>query len=411
MSLTTEFSISFKYLRAKKKEALISITAWLALLGIMLGVAALVVVMSVMNGYRIELTSKLKGCNSDITVTGQPEIANYKGLLKRLGSVQDIRAIFPLIESQGLITFDKTSKGVIIKALADKSLATYPILADSARNPNAITRPNGILLGRNLAFALGVGPGDTVRVVSPEFTTTLVGAMPNTKDFYVEGLFRSGLNDYDGVYAIVPLKIGQIFFGMPDSVNKLEIFTKSEANLRTTSMDIAAITAGKYSVQNWQTANRFLFHALRTERTVMFIILTFIILVAVFNIISSLTMLVLCKAREVAILRTIGFTRWSIMRIFMICGSILGGLGTAAGIGLGLLFALHINPLKNFLSRITGTDLFNPIVYYLDTLPSHVESSDVTRIAVTALILTVLATLYPSYKASKMHPAQGLKND
>lgn len=411
MTIATEFLIAIKYLRARKKEALISVTAWLALLGIMIGVAALVVVMSVMNGYRAELMSKLKGVNSDITITHSNKIANYERVARKVAQIQDVKAVFPLIESQGLIASGKISRGIIIKAINFDSIASYPILSSVSSNPKSFSRPDGIFLGANLALALDVGVGDVVKLVSPEVTSTIIGTIPNAKDFYVDGIFKSGLNDYDNVYAIIPLAVGQVFFNLDSSVNKFEIFTRGEDDIHKTSAAISNALQGKYFVQNWQTSNKFLFHALKTERTVMFVILTFIIIVAVFNIISSLTMLVLCKAREIAILRTIGFSKSAIMRIFLICGMLLGGFGTVLGVSLGFLFASHINAIKNFLSLVTGTDLFNPVIYYLEALPSKIEMSDITRIAVTAFVLTIVAALYPSYKASKIQPAQGLKND
>jgi lipoprotein-releasing system permease protein len=409
MHLKIEAIIALRYLQARKTEAMISVTAWLALLGIMLGVAALVVVISVMNGYRAELTSKLKGCNSDITVTSRDKILGYTKLCENISALKGIESVFPLIEEQSLVTTSHTSRGIIVKAVSN--LSSYPLLTENPFNPRTIERANGILLGYNLAIALKVRPGETVRLLSPEFTDTIIGRIPNAKDFYVEGIFKSGLTDYDAVYALVPLKIGQTFFNLDAAVNKLEVFTKDGTDVNLMSLEVARAIGHKYTVQNWQTANKFLLHALKTERSVMFIILTFIIIVATFNIISSLTMLVLCKTREIAILRTIGFTQASIMRIFLMCGFIIGGLGTTLGVALGLLFAYYINEIKNFLSKITGTDLFNPIVYYLDTLPSKVDAQDVIKIAIIAAIMTVLATLYPSYKASRIQPAQGLKND
>ncbi|NRA73358.1 MAG: lipoprotein-releasing ABC transporter permease subunit [Rickettsiales bacterium] len=414
MSLSTELLIAIKYLQAKKREALISVTAILSLLGIMLGVAALVVVISVMNGYRIELTSKLKGFNSDIIVTNYnptQAIKKYNSLTQKIKTTTDVKNVFPIIESQGLISYDKNSRGIVVKAISMDKLKYYPVLQNSERNPKKIKKANGVLLGSNLAFNLRVRVGDIVKLVSPEFTSTIVGVIPNAKDFYVEGIFRSGLSEYDNIYAIIPLKIGQVFFNLPKSVNKFEVFTNGEIDIDQTSKQIRNNLKGKYLIRNWQNLNKSLFNALKTERTVMFVILTFIVIVAVFNIISGLTMLVTDKTKEISILRTIGFTKGSIMRIFLFCGAILGGIGTMLGVILGLLFALYIDDIKNFISDISGTNLFDPIIYYLEVLPSKVEVKDVVIITIVSLILSLLATIYPSYRASRIHPAQGVKHE
>ena len=265
--------------------------------------------------------------------------------------------------------------------------------------------------GANLAFNLGIRVGDVIKIVSPEFTSTILGIIPNAKDFYVEGIFRSGLSEYDNVYAIIPLKIGQTFFNLSGAVNKFEVFTKNANEVQKTSNQLRQNFKNQYLIRNWQNLNRSLFNALQTERIVMFIILTFIIIVAAFNIISSLTMLVADKTKEISILRTIGFTKFSIMRIFLFCGAILGVVGTFLGIVLGLFFALYIDEIKNFLSSISGSNLFDPIIYYLEVLPSKVDVKDVIVIGVVSLLLSLLATIYPSYKASKIHSAQGVKHD
>jgi lipoprotein-releasing system permease protein len=412
MFLGTELLIAIKYLQAKKKEAMISITAVLSLVGIMLGVTALVVVISVMNGYRIELISKLKGFNSDIVISKREgNIGKYNFLTTTISVDEDVRKAFPIIESQALIAKEKQSRGIIVKAIPQQKIASYPILEEVERNPKKISRPDGILLGTNLAFNLGVNLGDTVKLISPEFTSTILGSIPNAKDFYVEGIFRSGVSEYDGAYAIIPLETGQVFFNLKEVVNKLEIFTKEPDSIYKTSFRLRNILGAGYNIRNWQDMNRTLFNALKTERIVMFVILTFIILVAAFNIISSLTMLVTDKTKEISILRTIGFTKGSILRIFLFAGGILGFTGTFLGVGLGLLLASYINEIKNLLSDISGTNLFDPIIYYLELLPSQIDMKDVTIIALISLALSLFATIYPAYKASRIHPAQGVKND
>jgi len=409
MKFKLELGIGLRYLQSKKKEAFISITSLLSLLGIMLGVAALIVVMSVMNGYKVELTKKLKGFNSDVVIRDfESTIADYQTILDKITKEKIIASAVPVISEQSLLLNEERATGAFIKAIRPEDVKVYPFLQGQK-----LSYPNSVILGQRLARMLGVSPGDTIKFVSTHFDSTIIGMMPRMKDFYVEGVFNSGLSEYDSSYAIMPMAAGQKMFGIPDAVNGIEVFLLPDVKLDPDKVArrISNLLDNKYQVLDWKRMNQTLFDALKTERAVMFIILTFIIIVAAFNIISSLTMLVTNKSREIAILRTMGFSRGGIMRIFLYSGMILGILGTLLGVLMGLAFAYNIVDIKNFLSSITGTNLFDPLIYYLDILPSKTDKYDVFRVIGLSLAISFFATLYPSYKASRMSPVEGLKND
>ncbi|MCH9753405.1 MAG: lipoprotein-releasing ABC transporter permease subunit [Alphaproteobacteria bacterium] len=407
MNFRLEFQVALRYLQSRKKDAFISIISFLSLVGIMLGVAALIVVMSVMNGYRTELTKKLKGFNSDVMVRNfDDRISNYVESVRSMSKLECVSSAIPVISEQSLLINGDRATGTMIKALRSKDIKRYTFL-----KKKKISRDNGIILGVRLAKILGVRPGDSVKLVSTHFNTTVIGALPKIKDFYVEGLFNSGLSEYDSSYAIISLAAGQKMFDMKGAVNSIEVFLMDGEDPEESSHLISKKLGNQYQVYDWRKLNQSLFDALKTERVVMFIILTFIIIVAAFNIISSLTMLVTDKVKEIAILRTIGFSKGSIMRLFLYSGMILGVVGTVLGVILGISIAYNIDAIKNFFSMISGTTIFDPIIYYLDVLPSKIDKIDVIKVILLSLTVSFLATLYPSYKASRMSPAEGLKND
>lgn len=408
MNFKLEMKIAMRYLQSRKRDAFISITSVLSLVGIMLGVAALIIVMSVMNGYRIELTTKLKGFNSDVMVKNfDHDIKDYRPMVQDIAKLSRVNRVMPVISEQSLLIKDNKATGALIKAIRTKDSNAYPFLPKD----NQLSNNNGILLGERLARILGVNVGDSIKVVSTHFNTTVVGAIPRVKDFKVEGLFASGLSEYDSSYAIMTLEAGQGLFQKENVVTSLEVFLMKGEDTEEAVRVISRLLDHKYQVYDWKRLNKSLFDALKTERVVMFFILAFIIIVAAFNIISSLTMLVTEKVKEIAILRTIGFSANSIMRIFLYTGMVLGLAGTTLGVVLGLAFAHNIEDIKNALSSVMGTNLFDPIVYYLDVLPSHVDNLDVIKIVALSVTVSLLATIYPSFKASRVSPAEGMKND
>lgn len=415
--ILTEINIAFKYLQAKKREAFISINAMFSLLGIAIGVAALIVVMSIMNGFRTELTNKIVGLNSDVMISGfnGKSFSNYPKIIDQIKSLSQIKKIYPVITGQALISHNNESLGVLVKALRLEDLRDQPMLADNIirGDLDQFNQPGSIIMGEVLARNLGIKIGSLITLVSPQFNTTIIGQIPRMKEFVVTATFNSGLNDFDQSHVLMSLKDGQIFYDMPSgNVNQIEVFTSDPYSSQKTSLEIMKLLENEYLfISDWQQINVHIFNALKTEKVAMFVILTLIIIVASFNIVSSLVMLVIDKTKEVAILRTLGMTKSSIMRIFLICGMLIGVCGTVIGVSLGVVISYNIETIKEFLSSVTGTRIFDPVVYYLDSLPSNVDPSDVVSIAIMSLALAFFSTIYPAYKASKLSPIEGLKHE
>lgn len=412
--LKIELLISIRYLQSRNKEKFISINSIFCLIGITIGVAALIVVMSIMNGFHEELSSKIRGLNSDIILNkmGDYPINNYEEIISKINTLPETSKTFGVIQKQGLITHKSRSAGVIVKSMDTKSLLYHDLITNNLKNQD-LTKfsKNHILIGNATANILRVKIGDKITLLSPEFNTSFFGKMPKMKDFIVTGIFRTGLTEYDESTVFIPLKIGQLFYDMDNSVNQIEVFLKNYNEAPKLAVLIYTILKGDFIISDWQKINQSLFNALKTERVAMFTILTLIIIVAAFNIVSSLTMLVIDKSKEIAILKTIGMQNSSIIRIFFFCGFIISSIATFFGIIIGLAISCNIQAIKEFLSKITNTNLFDPVVYYLDTLPSKVELSDVANISILVFILTIIATLYPANKAGNLNPVNILKSE
>jgi lipoprotein-releasing system permease protein len=415
--ILVELGIAIRYLQAKKKEAFISINAAFSLLGIAIGVAALIVVMSIMNGFRTELTNKIVGLNSDVIISGynNKSFPNYVNIIDRIKTLPQVIKIYPVVTGQALISYHNESLGVLVKALKFEDLKDQTILSDNIVRGelSQFNDPDSIIMGEALARSLGVKIGGAITLIAPQFNTTIIGQIPRMKEFTVVATFNSGLNDFDHGYVIMRMDEGQKFYDISDKrVNQIEVFTKDPYNSPKTSLEIMRILPNEdLFVSDWQQINVHLFNALKTEKVAMFVILTLIIIVASFNIVSSLVMLVIDKTKEIAILRTLGMTKLSIMRIFLICGMLIGICGTLIGVSLGLVIAYNIETIKVFLSSITNTRIFDPVVYYLDSLPSNVDIKDVLSIVIMSLLLSFFSTLYPVLKASKLSPLEGLKHE
>jgi lipoprotein-releasing system permease protein len=372
----------------------------------MLGVATLIIVMSVMNGFRIDLMNRILGINSHITIYSK-NFTNSTEVLKIIEKEQNVKYADKIIDNQVMLMVNGNTSGAIIKGIEEQDLKNK----DRIYNKKFNFDENSILIGMDLAMRLGVARGDEVKVISPELNTTLFGAIPRIKTYKVGGIFSSGLYEYDVGFAFVPLKTAQKHFKYEDDrVGSIEIYL-NDVNLTTETAKSLQKKLEEYDIQivDWQASNREFMSALDVERNVMFLILMLIILVATFNIISSLTMLVNDKIQQIALLRTVGFTKISIMQIFFICGSIIGCLGTTLGVSLGVLVSSNLQTIKIFLEQKFSIQLFPASVYYLTELPSKIVMSDVVMIVSLSLILSFLSTLYPAYKASKTNLAEVLR--
>ncbi len=407
-----ERMIGFRYLRSRRKEGFISVIAGFSFVGIALGVATLIVVMSVMNGFRSEITKKILGLNGHIAVSSyERKIHGFDDFLSAVKSVDGVISATPVIDGQAMATTKYANGGVAVKGIRLSDLSQRPLVASNIKDGflNDLQGKDSIMIGSRMATNLGVGVGDEMTLISPKGRSTALGTMPRLKTYNVVAVFESGMYEYDSSVAFVPLESAQVFFDYPESVSSIEVFTKNPHNSDAISKDISAVLGGAYVVQDWQRMNASLFNALKVERTVMFLILTLIVFIAAFNIISSLIMLVNDKGHDIAILRTMGATRGMILRIFFICGASIGVVGTFLGFILGVGFSLNIDTIKKGVEALTGSTLFDPVIYFLSELPSEVEVSDVIWSVAMGLIFSFLATIYPAWKASKQDPAEALR--
>ena len=409
-----EFLIAFRYLKSKRKEGFISVIAIFSFVGIMIGVATLIVVMSVMNGFRYELVNRILGINAHLTVYSHGHhITNYEKVLGEIQKIPGVKFANPLVESQAMLAVPSKNAGGLIKGikiddLKKKTLVSQNITAGSFEK---LSNPNAAIVGSAVAQSMNLRIGSPLKIISAETNDTIIGAIPRIKTYEVVGVFDSGLYEYDSTTVFINFEMAQLHFRYPQSASAIEIFAEDATQIEEIKSQLYEILMnyeGLYAT-DWQQANAGFIDALKVESTVMFLILALIILVAAFNIISSMIMLVNDKNKNIALLRTIGMSKSAVMRIFLICGSSIGVVGTFLGLTIGLVFSANINNVKSWLESVTDTALFNPTIYFLSTLPSKIFISDVVIITGMALVLSFLATLYPAYKASKSNPAEILR--
>ncbi len=415
MFSSLEFFLAFRYLKAKRSEGFISVIAIFSFLGITIGVATLIIVMSVMNGFRFELVQRILGINSHLSITSKQPIENYHEIIANIN--QNIKQIIyanPIVESQAMLISGSQNQGVLIKGIKEPDLSYKELIVNNIISGNiaSINNKNQIIIGSTLAQNLNLTVGDSLKLVSAETNSTIIGTIPRIKTYQIGAVFNSGLFEYDSSTIFINFEMAQIHFKYPNSVTSIEVFSNDLNNLASIKHNLVKFlsqTNPSLVVSDWQDANASFIEALKIESTVMFLILTLIILVAVFNLISSMIMLVNDKKKNIALLRTIGFSKKNILNIFMICGSTIGFLGTFFGVLLGVFFSANINNIKLWLESATNSNLFNPAIYFLSNLPSKIFISDVITITAMSLIFSFLATLYPAYKASKSQPAEILR--
>ena len=407
-----EWTMALRYLRARRQEGFISVIALFSFLGIGLGVATLIIVMSVMNGFRAELLDRILGLNGhyEIRAPADLPITDYDDLVINLGNVTDVVRVTPIVEGQ-VMASGKQASGALVRGLDPKQLQALTVLSDNIIDGSleGIDQDNSLILGYRLARTLGVDAGDKLRLISSQGTATAFGTMPRVKTFTVAGLFNTGMYEYDSGYIYMSLKAAQTYFRLGDGVSAIEVFATDPDRALAIRRDIINAVTIKAYIYDWQQSRASFFNALQVERNVMFLILTLIILVAAFNIISSLIMLVKDKGRDIAILRTMGATRGMIMRVFFIAGASIGVVGTAFGFALGLAFCANIDRIKDVLEGITGTELFSAEIYFLSNLPAKIDPAEVTTVVIMSLVLSLLATIYPSWRAARLDPVEALR--
>lgn len=407
-----EWMLALRYLRSRRKEGFISVIAGFSFTGIMLGVATLIIVMAVMNGFRNELFSKILGLNGHVIVNkiGLP-FDDYPDVAKRIAGVEGVKAVMPLVEGQVMVSSAVQASGALVRGMTEDGLNSLPLVSENIRfgSLDGFDSQTGIAIGTRMANLLRANVGDTITLVSPRGATTPFGTTPRTKPYVIKAVFELGMSEYDRTMVFMPLLEAQRYFSRGGDIDALEIVTDDPQNVTGYIDDIKQAAGPTVQVSDWRQRNETFFTVLAVERNVMFVILSLIVLVAALNIISGLMMLVKDKGRDVAILRTMGASRGAMMRVFLITGASIEVVGTIAGLILGLVFCLNIEFVRNLAAWLTDTTLFDPNIYYLTRLPADMDVRETVSIVGMALTLSILATLYPSWRASTLDPVEALR--
>jgi lipoprotein-releasing system permease protein len=406
-----EWLVALRYLRARRKEGFISVIAGFSFLGITLGVATLIIVMAVMNGFRQELFNKMLGLNGHVVVHSLSDFSDFDQVANRVRKVPGVKYALPLVEGQVMISTPQSSSGALVRGLREADLKELKAVSGNIRfgTLDGFDQKPGLALGSRLANELNVKVGDQVSLLTPRGASTALGTAPRVKRYPVAAIFEIGMSEYDSSILFMPLNEAQLYFNQPDSVTVLEVVLDSPDEVGALTPQIVTAGGPSIYISDWRQRNATFFTALQVERNVMFLILALIVLVAALNIVSGLIMLVKDKGHDIAILRTMGATRGAVMRIFFITGASIGIVGTLAGFLLGVLVCLNIERLRELIGWITDTDLFAPELYYLSQLPAEMDTGETVSVVVMALALSILATLYPSWRASRLDPVEALR--
>jgi lipoprotein-releasing system permease protein len=407
-----EWMLAGRYLRTRRREGFVSVIAGFSFLGIMLGVATLIVVLSVMNGFRKELLEKIVGINGHVFIAPiDSPLTDYADIADRLSKVVGIRRAVPFVEGQAFASSPYNGSGVLVRGVRGSDLAKIEPVADNIRQGaiQDFDNSGGVAIGKRLAETLSLQVGDTITLITPRGAATPFGTAPRIKGYPVAAIFEIGMSEFDSAFVYMPLAEAQSYFNREGDVNVIEVFLDDADRVDEARQSIEMAAERPVALTDWRQRNRTFFGALEVERNVMFLILTLIVLVAALNIISGLIMLVKDKSSDIAILRTMGATRGAIMRVFLITGASIGIVGTIAGFLLGLLLSLNVETIRQVISRLTNTNLFPAELYFLSRLPADVNAREVVTVVVMALLLSLLATLYPSWRAARLDPVQALR--
>jgi lipoprotein-releasing system permease protein len=407
-----EWLLSGRYLRSRRREGFISVIAGFSFLGIMLGVATLIIVMAVMNGFRKELLDKILGFNGHLLVQPlESPLTDWKDVAERISQVQGIRLAVPVVDGQGLGSSPSKATGVFIRGMRAGDLNNFASIAENIKDGSleGFDEGQSVAIGSGLADQLSLRAGDRITLISSQSAVTSKGTTPRIKPYRIAAIFEIGMSEYDSSFVFMPLPEAQAYFNRKDDVSSIEVFTDNPDLIDTFRKTVMEAAGRPVFLIDWRQRNSTFFNALQVQRNVMFVILTMIVLVAALNIVSGLIMLVKDKGQDIAILRTMGASRGSIMRIFLITGAAIGVVGTLFGLIVGMLICQNIELIRQFLSWITNTELFPQKLYFLSKLPAEVAFGETSAVVIMALTLSLLATLYPSWRAARLDPVDALR--
>ncbi|MFC3208051.1 lipoprotein-releasing ABC transporter permease subunit [Aquamicrobium soli] len=408
-----ERTVAWRYLRSRRKETVISVIASISFLGIMLGVATLIVVMAVMNGFRAELLTRILGVNGHLIVTPiDTPLEDYAAVAGRINEVAGVKYAIPLIDGQVLAQGNVGSgTGALVRGIRGEDLGKVSIVANNIKQGSLVgfDTGEGVAIGSRMAENLGLVLGDTITLISPDGDVTPIGTTPRMKGYPVTAIFEVGMSEYDSSIIYMPFSEAQLYFNMEGKAQTIEIYVDNPDNVDALKPKVEEAAQRQIFLTDWRQRNQTFFSALEVERNVMFMILTLIVLVAALNIISGLIMLVKDKGHDIAILRTMGASRGAILRIFLMTGAAIGVAGTLAGVALGVVICLNVERIREFFSWISGTVLFNPELYFLSQLPAKMDFSETFSVVAMALVLSFIATLFPAWRAAKLDPVEALR--
>jgi lipoprotein-releasing system permease protein len=407
-----EWMLSLRYLGSRRKEGFVSVIAGFSFLGIALGVLNLIVVMAVMNGFRIELLDKILGLNGHLLIQPlESPLTDWEAVSDRVSKIPGIRLAAPIVEGQALASSPFNSAGVLVRGMRAGDLVKLGSIDRNIKQGtlDGFDEGQGVAIGRRLADQLSLRAGDNVTLVAPRGAVTPMGTTPRIKSYKVAAVFEIGMSEYDASLVYMPLTEAQAYFNRAGDVTAIEIYIDNPDHVARFKDAVTSAAARPIFMIDWHQRNATFFNALQVERNVMFIILSLIVLVAAFNIISGLTMLVKDKGPDIGILRTMGATQGAIMRVFMITGASIGVSGTLIGFLAAVLICLNIESLRRFLSWLTNTDLFSPELYFLSRLPAELDWGETSAVVVMSLALSFLATLYPAWRAARLDPVEALR--
>ncbi len=411
---TLEWLLAFRYIRSRRRESVISVISWVSFLGIMLGVATLIIVMAVMNGFRDDLLSRILGVSGHATVrslTGRFE--DIRAVQTQLSGVEGVVRVTPYLEGQVMVSSGAAARGAVVRGIEQAKLEQFPILAENILKGDLsfLAEGNRIAIGSRLAQRYGLEIGAPLALIAPKGAITPFGTAPRIKSYKIAAIFEVGVSEYDLSFIFTNVETLSGLIGRQLETGAIEVVVENPDEIQTTRSELEAVSSEGVYVVDWMQANATLSGALKVERNVMFLILTLILLVATLNIVSGLVMLVKDKGRDIAVLRTMGLSRGGILRVFFITGASIGITGTFAGLLLGIVFCENIETIRQFITYLTGAELFPAEVYFLRELPATIVFEEVLTVVLMALGLSFISTLYPAWRAAKLEPVEALRNE